>query len=88
MTCATFPLHGHAPCPVRPQRHAPRARRVLARGVIAVALAALAAYGEAWLLHDAPAASPELAGARCVAAFALADTQPLGCTFALQGATP
>lgn len=88
MTCATFALHGHAPCPVRPQRHATRARRALVRVAAAVALAALAAYGEAWLLHDAPAASPELAGARCVAAFALADAQPLGCTFALQGATP
>ena len=88
MTCATFALNGHAPCPVRPQRHAARARRMLARIAIAVVVTALAAYGEAWLLHDAPAASPELAGARCVAAFALADAQPLGCTFALQGATP
>ena len=60
-----------------------------ARRALAVALLALAAYGEGWLLRDAPTSSPEYAGARCAAAAALQDPAPAStCTLVSLGATP
>lgn len=61
-----------------PSRRAPFAR--VLRYALVVALAVIAAYGEGWVLREAPAPSPEFAGARCVAAAAFDAPPATSCT--------